>query len=358
MAADVLLYNALNETNRTLVTQEATLTANIATQNSLCTAAQNTINTNAPALVANAGPNQANIWCLIPTLPATGAAWTAGLKVCRCAGSSGWNYGSCCAWTVPAGVTCARFQLWGAGAGSGYGCCCAYTPFGGTGAYASVIMPVTAGDSYTICAGCAHNCNPSAGYSNVNGYQGCPSYVSGTGLTNFCAEGGESSLCCQIATRCICGLVQNSWCMFLGGRICNNNSVCWHDSIQGGGQGGTGSPACCFDNMFPMMSSCRTFYGSATNGTIYGIRGSYGSITVNCNGTIRVQHPPIYGFASSSCCCCIITSNYAGGCCYGAPQGVMQIPGAGGFANFKCGGHTSGSYGDRGKFGMVCVSYL
>ena len=357
MAADVLLYNALNEVNKILVTQDATLTTNIATQNSLCATAIANIALG-PTYIGNAGPNQANIWCLIPTLPATGAAWTTGLKVCRCAGSSNWNYGSCCAWTVPAGVTCARFQLWGAGAGSGYGCCCAFTPFGGTGAYASVIMPVTAGNTYTLCAGCAHCCSIQPGFGVVNGYPGCPSYVTGTGLSNFCAEGGESSLGCQLLTRCICGIV-SGYCMFLGGCVCNNNSVCWHDSIQGGGQGGVGAPSgCCFDNMFPMMSSCRTYYGSATTGTIYGIRGSYGSIALNCNGTIRVQHPPIYGFASSSCCCCIITTNYGGGCCFGAAAGYMQIPGAGGFANFKCGGNTSGSYGDRGKSGMVCVSYL
>jgi len=356
MAADVLLYNALNESNRFLINANATLDTNIAAQNSLCTAAQNTINTNGPAFATIAGPNQANLWCLIPTLPATGCPWTAGLKVCDTSGC--WNCGATCTWTVPAGVTCARFQLWGAGAGSGYGCCCAFTPFGGTGAYASVIIPVTAGNSYTICSGCAHCCRPpQAGYGNVNGYQGCPSYVTGTGLSNFCAEGGESSIGCQLQTRSICGISQG-YCMFLGGCVCDNNSVCWHPDISSGGQGGTGSPACCFDNMFPMMSSCRTYYGSATSGTVYGIRGSYGSIAVNCNGTIRVQHPPVYGFASSSCCCCIITTNYGGGCSISAINGVMQIPGAGGFANFKCGGGTAGSYGDKGKFGMVCVSYL
>jgi len=361
MAADVLLYNALNESNRFLINANATLDTNIAAQNALCTTALNQIASGgvglSTSLIQNAGPNQANLWCLIPTLPATGTAWTDGLKVCDTSGN--FRCGATCSWTVPAGVTCARFQLWGAGAGRGYGCCCAFTPFGGTGAYASVIIPVTAGDSYTICAGCAFCCYMTPGGSNVNGQPGCPSYVTGTGLSNFCAEGGEASLYCELLTRCICGISQAAYCMFLGGCICSNGSVCWHGDIAGGGQGGAGSPACCFDNMFPMISSCKTYYGSATSGTVYGIRGSYGSIAVNCNTSICVQHPPIYGFPTTSCCTENITTNDSNGCCRSANAATpyMQVPGAGSWALMRCGGGTSGA-ADAGRMGMVCVSYL
>lgn len=348
MAADVLLYNALNEVNRCLITQDAALDANIACQNSLCTTAQNTINTNAPALVANAGPNQANIWCLIPELPATGCPWTSGFQVCDTSGS--WRCGTCCAWTVPGGVTCARFQIWGAGAGSGYGCCCAFSPFGGTGAYASVIIPVTAGNTYTLCAGCAFCCYATAGGTNCA--NGCPSFVTGTNLSNFCAEGGEGALYCQLLTRCIIGAVQG-YCRFLGGCICGNNSVCWMTNYS---NRGAGAPACCFDNMFPMISSCRTYYGSATGGTVYGIRGSFGAIAVNCNGTIRVNDAPVYGFPNNSCCCCIHTLNYGGGCCRSAVNGFRRYPGGGGSALFQCAGANSFA-GDAGRMGMVCVSF-
>lgn len=349
MAADVLLYNALNEINRCLITQNATLDTNIATQNSLCTTAQNTINTNAPALVANSGPNQANMWCLIPTLPATGCSWTTGLQVCD---SSGFlRCGVCCAWTVPGGASCARFQIWGAGGMGGYGCCCAFAPFGGTGAYASVIIPVTPGDTYTLCAGCAFCCCACAGGSG-NNVAGCASFVTGTGLTNFCAEGGESDLYCQMVTRCTHGSALG-YCMFLGGCICSNNSVCWNTE----GQGAIGAPACCFDNMLPMISSCKRHYGSATSGTVFGIRGSYGSIAVNCNGIICVQHPPIYGFASSSCCAYLISTNYAGGYCRSVQAGYMAVPSAGASAFMKCGGNSSTPFGDFGRGGMVCVSY-
>lgn len=353
MSIDVLTYNALNRLNRPLVTQNATLDANLACQNSLCQTAITNTATNAPATIANSGPNQANMWCLIPTLPATGASWTGGVLVCDTSGL--WNCGASCTWTVPAGVTCARFQIWGAGAGTGFVCCCGYTPFGGTGAYASVIIPVSAGWTYTLCAGCAFCCCATAG--GTNDVDGCASWVTGCNLNNFCAEGGEGSIFCQLVTRCVLGSSLCNWCAsFLGGCVCSNqNSVCF-GAVQGGGQGGVGAPACCFDNGFPMISSCKTYFGSATGGTVYGIRGSFGSIAVNCNGTIRVQHPPIYGFPNDSCCCCIITGNYASGWCRSAQQNILRIPGAGGFAHFKCGGGT-GNAGDRGKFGMVCVSF-
>jgi len=343
MAADVLLYNTLNQTNRTLANQVNTLDANIAAQNSLCTTALNTIATNAPSLVANAGPNQARMWCLIPE----GSDWTGDLKVCDTSGN--FRCGACCEWTVPAGVTCARFQIWGAGAGSGSACCCGFSPFGGTGAYASVIIPVSEGDTYTLCSGCAFCCYACRAQSDADG---CPSYVTGNGLTNFCSEGGEGNKYCEVLTRCSIGAVCG-YCVYLGGCICNTGSdVCWN----GQQQGGLGFPACCYDNMYPMISSCKTFYGSATSGTVFGIRGSFGSIAVNCNSSICVQHPPIYGFASTSCCLAQITTNYAGGICRSALQSYLLVPGAGGWAQMKCAGITNVA-GDAGRMGMVCVSY-
>lgn len=366
MSLDVLTYNALNADIKPLRTTVAAQETCIVNTNSSITAVNTTIGqvdaccqtllgqiaANASNIVANAGPNQAHMWCLIPELPATGGSWTGGVLVCD--DSNLWNCGRTCTWTVPNGVTCARFQIWGAGAGTGFTCCCGFTPFGGTGAYASVIMPVSAGWSYTLCAGCALCCCATAG--GTNDTDGCASWVQGCNLSNFCAEGGEGSIFCQSLVRCLSGVVNNSNCVFLGGCICNNNSVCFGPAIQGGGQGGLGVPSCCFDAYYPMISSCKTFFGSATGGTVFGIRGSFGGIGLNCNGTVLVQHPPIYGFASTSCCCCIITTNYASGWCRSAQNGFLRVPGAGGFAHFKCGGGTSNA-GDRGKFGMVCVSF-
>lgn len=346
MAADVLLYNALNELNKCLINQVNTIDANIAAQNALCVTAQSALQAASVNVVANAGPNQANLWCLIPTLPATGCPWTGDLKVCDTSGN--FRCGACCAWTVPGGASCARFQIWGAGAGSGSACCCGFSPIGGTGAYASVIIPVTPGDVYTLCSGCAFCCYACRAQHDVDG---CPSFVTGTGLTNFCAEGGEGNKFCEVLTRCTFGAASCNWCTYLGACISNSGTdMCWI------GDDRIGSPGCCFDNMYPMISSCKTYFGSATSGTVFGIRGSFSSIALNCNVTICVQHAPIYGFASSSCCACLINTVEQQGCTRSAVNGFMQIPGAGGWAGFKCGGQTNCA-GDAGRMGMVCVSF-
>lgn len=70
------------------------------------------------------------------------------------------NGGRCCCWVVPAGVTWARFELWGGG-GSGAGACCCMGPlFGpGNGQFSKKHITVTAGTSFLICAagsGCCH----------------------------------------------------------------------------------------------------------------------------------------------------------------------------------------------------------
>jgi hypothetical protein len=352
MTIDVLAYNSLNAQIKPLRTAVSSLQSCIDTTNSSITAVQSSITTqlgccsclesqigaNAVNLVGSAGPNQAHMWCLIPT----GSSWTGGVLVCDTSGN--FRCGATCTWTVPAGVTCARFQLWGAGAGTGSGCCCGGSPIGGTGAYASVIMPVSAGWSYTLCAGCAFCCYACRAQNDADG---CASFVTGCNLTNFCAEGGEGSIFCEAITRCLIGPAVNSYCTFFG-CICNTGSdFCWNYAALVGG---------CNDNLMPMISSCKTFFGSATGGTVYGIRGSFGMITVTCIGSICVAHPPIYGFPSSSCCNCCIATNYRQGCARAAVNGFMQIPGAGGWAGFKCGGATNCA-GDAGRMGMVCVSF-
>lgn len=349
MAADVLLYNALNEENKKLLKQIQQIDANISSQNSICSSAISTIETNTPTIVKYAGPNQANVWCLIPTLAETGCPWTGDLKVCDT--EADFRCGKCCLWTVPAGVSCARFQIWGAGAGRGYVCCCGFIPFGGTGAYASVIIPVTPGDTYTLCAGCAYCCYACNNNTNVNGQPGCQSFVVGNNISNFCAEGGEASLFCELQVRNTFNQgVSGQDCRYLGSCICSNASVCFRANKSG-------TPSCCWDNIFPMIASCKTFYGSSLVGTVYGISGAFGSIAVNCNGSICAQHPPIYGFPTTSCCVALITNSDQGGICCRSCNNILVVPGAGSWAQMQCGGCIQRS-GDAGRAGMVCVSYL
>ena len=94
----------------------------------------------------------------------------------------------CCQITVPANVNCIQIDMWAAGGNSWGANCCGGSHFGHTGGFVSIVMPTCSGWNYTLCAGCAYCCYPSHSGGAQNG---CQSYVTGTGLTNFCAEGGQ-----------------------------------------------------------------------------------------------------------------------------------------------------------------------
>lgn len=283
-------------------------------------------------------------WSLIPSL--TGAS--SGFSVCRCAGGNAWNYGACCAWTVPGGVTRARFQIWGAGGGSGSQFCCGGSPFGATGAYASVIIPVNAGDTYTLCAGCAFCCFSTRGIAQGR-VPGCPSYVIGTGLCNFCANGGQGRL--------------GTWMAAYGRSETNRLSAFNYTS---------GGPCmCCMGSHYCFSNSCGTcgqiphiagaaYFGTTTSASnpsiVYGIRGMWPSICFDSNHYGHQCHPPVYGFEASSVC----SFSWSTGTCCGyncrAAAGYLRVPGAGGWATIAMGG-SYGTCGDMGRFGMVCVTY-
>jgi len=110
-------------------------------------------------------------------------------------------------WTVPTGVNKAKFELWsGGGAGAGARCC-SWGVNGGTGAYAYKEIDVTPGDVYRVCAVCLCKhfcCNIGVGSSGCNdvsdnanffyGQKGACAYITGNGLTNFCATGGNPGI--------------------------------------------------------------------------------------------------------------------------------------------------------------------
>ena len=104
-------------------------------------------------------------------------------------------------WKVPAGISLAKFELWGAGGGGAGASCCQQGISGGSGAYAYKEISVTPGDRYVLCLGdyseycCTNRCttgNISQGcLVKQTGYRGPTAYVKGNGLSNFCAEGGN-----------------------------------------------------------------------------------------------------------------------------------------------------------------------
>lgn len=350
--ADVLLYNSLNDSNNEYSQRLADIDTKIAAQQALVDAANTTLDQANAQLAGGGVTGNFSLWCLIPETPADGSSWTDGTScgsLVVCDQSGYWRCGADCTWTVPSGASCARFQIWGAGAPSGSSCCCGFAPVGGNGAYASVIMPVTPGDSYTLCAGCAYCCYASRSTSNADG---CASYVQGNGLSNFCAEGGEGNIHCEMKTRMQEGNLKYDYCMYLGACICDSGSTTCY----------TGGHTCqigCTDNQwsnkYGFFRSCKTYYGSATTGTVFGINGMYSAIASgHCSCTI-FWSAPVYGFPTNSCCTEVFTTG-CGGCYRSGERGYRRIPGAGAWGSVTMGGCNT-VCGDAGRMGMVCVTW-
>lgn len=270
-----------------------------------------------------------------------------GFKVCDASGY--YRCGFCCAWTVPAGVTFAQFQLWGPGGGAGTACCCGGSFFGPTGSYAVFGIPVVAGCTYTLCAGCAYCCYSCNG--STTGVNASPTYVIGYNLTNACADAGVS--CMTAYNMSQSSTLSTSCCV-------------WYGNISGYGVGlcsCTGSWEFCASSTAAIESdysfSCVTKpYGtvSGTGSYAYGIPGMYpkfkliGSFQ---NGSTAAA--PVFGFPN---CMCVFSynGNTCLGCCYSGNVGYMQYPGQGGYASAAHGGCIYMT-GDAGRMGMVCVSY-
>jgi len=300
-------------------------------------------------------PQDTNCWTGIDE----GNGWTSGFKVCDDTGF--YSCGRSCSWTVPGGITKARFQLWGAGGGANSPSrCCGFTFYGSTGAYASVIIPVTAGNTYTICSGCAYCCwgSPWAGAPRN---PGCPSYVQGSGLCYFCANGGDGGMGTYFGTRVPSQNHCYVPCLNSGSNTsmttCEaSGSVCY----QGGCSGG----------FYPMISGAN-YYGTTnlTNPTseniIYGIRGMWNKWCVHSNNYGCFHHAKIVGSSNSQewttalAQTCPCHKGWTSTCCGGgwrSQSGHMRLPGAGGHMSSSMGGCVS-HCGDMGRHGLVCISY-
>ena len=327
--ADPAVYNAILEENK--VIQEAIQQVGI--EAALAGLASN--------------PTDTTLWPLIPLLESPAG--------CLCVYDSGSSYlrcGRCCQWTVPAGVTKAQFQLWGAGGGTANGRCCAGNSFGSTGAYATTIIDVNPGDSYTLCAGCAYCCY--ACCSSANQTTGCQSYVTGNNLSGFCAMGGRARVSCTMKS-----LHGNSDCCKWRGEgsstssgpcICESGSWYCYDN------------SCATCGIIPFVAdSEQTFKGSATGASVYGIPSVHGGGCLDRNNYGYHTHPPVispcHTCQTSSCCCQTFSSgSCCGGCRCRAADGVLCYPGAGGFGTHMMGGATAWS-GDAGRGGMVRVTW-
>lgn len=137
--------------------------------------------------------------------------------------------GRCCLWTVPEGVTQAKFDIWsGGGGGAGMTCDinCSYGVGGAGGGWAVKSINVTEGTQYTICAGGVYPCS---NHHACTSGEGCASYVIGPGLSNFCVKGGCSGVMCN----------GDAWGhMYM--QSCANTNICMHFGADFGMAGTTG----------------------------------------------------------------------------------------------------------------------
>ena len=359
MAADVLAFNAIQEVNEELRAQIAEVKASI-TANEASAGSGGGETDLQKKIRLGFKQNPHYFGCLIPKQPEEGGDFNNGIQICNNAGNY-WRCGQGCTWTVPSGVTCARFQIWGPGSTSGSSCCCGVGMPGTSGAYASVIIPVQSGQQYTMCAGCAYCCYVC--FANVQ--PGATSYVQGSGLNNFCAMGGDNCYCAMVKHYGVCaGLTctfNQFWCcQFMGLCPIQQNDLCLCDNIPASnwGYGRSHNRMQC-----PMIYNEGTkFYGSATEGSVYGYNGMYSQFHVRDGMGWQVKYPPVYGWAgcydNGSCSCetegCCIWNS---GCCRKAEYGYRYVPSGPGALSMKCGGHTNDPFGDSGRMGHACVSW-
>lgn len=137
---------------------------------------------------------------------------------CAINATDGWDKMTKHVWTVPEGISEATFHLWGEGGYGAGGSQCQQGVPGGSGAFAAKTITVTPGAQYTLCLGEWNDCTLNTTYtcqepqgtnaanSISHGIRGSKVYVTGTGLTNFCAEGGSPGATAACNWGCL------SWC--------------------------------------------------------------------------------------------------------------------------------------------------
>lgn len=118
-------------------------------------------------------------------------------------------------WCAPTGTTKIKFEIWGGGGGGASMRGCHGGIPGGAGAWAETTIGTSAacvaagkdfteGDCFDLCAGWGGQwfC------CSCIGCRGCKSYITGNGLTNFCADGGYGGYVychCYYRQCCISG---------------------------------------------------------------------------------------------------------------------------------------------------------
>jgi len=236
-------------------------------------------------------------------------------------------------WCVPKGVCCITFEIWGGGGGGAGGCCCMQGQPGGAGAYAYKTLTTAACNftynscqCYTIQAASTTDCAVTC-----CGIVGCNSWITGSGLNNFCATGGCSGKSCCFT--------------FWGNYSCAGNNTGYvylcYDAYNycacyyGADGGAPGRPGLLWS-----QCSCASCYWK------YGIQFP-GGLVNQCGGTtwVRVQGDA----CNNEWTKCVPTIGWS------VDTDGNFIPGMGAPSATSCGGGCC--YGFPGAAGMVRMTY-
>ena len=232
-------------------------------------------------------------------------------------------------WTIPTGATDVLFEIWGGGGGGAASCCCSHGPGGGAGAYAWKQLKgadVVPGCQYQLCVATS-TCRT----ASKSGRRGCKTYITGNGLTNFCAEGG-----------------------FGGCNYCNLQGCTWLTPRRNEGSCTAGC--------------CAIYYGA--DGGAIGLPGAYYAICYGnrCHNKFFFPYPGGLvssqgGYVSNRHHCGHCNCHYCEWChakkIVGYGQGnwchTNGVPGMGGVTASSC--NNGPMCGSGGNGGMIRISY-
>lgn len=249
---------------------------------------------------------------------------------CQCA-----NTNCICRWCVPCGVTKVTFEIWGGGGGGAGSCCCMNGIPGTTGAYSRKTLTypdIEGGYCYSMCVATA-----TSNTNSFRGRRGCTTYITGPGLTNFCAEGGYGGCSC-------CGI----W---------STTSNYSQDCITFATAGGDPSAGDCLG------------YGPPAYGGDENVRGRSGWIRAQCQSNCAVKamlpYPPRLidhsgGWTTTHYCTCS-TCGEQNHCFFNHPWSgdpwcyASGIPGFGNASAITC--QSSCNCGTPGSGGMIRITY-
>ena len=241
--------------------------------------------------------------------------------VCNGSFTANYDYYAYNYWAIPSGVTNVIFEIWGAGGGGGSSCCCSRGIPGNSGAYA--IKTLTGAN---LVVGCKYNITlgqPGNGSSgNQCGSVGGSTYITGYGLSNFCADGGNGGCSCCIA--CCCTWFQS-----------NTSCACYY----GADRGSRGYPGAayiaCYEN------HCWNKQFMPYPGGLVNLKGGWAPAT-QCE--------------NSGCGYCLMQNALTQiPFATGSMNERAYIPGVGGASGWTCGGGCC--HGTWGTPGLVRISY-